>query len=188
MKTKTLIFAVAIPLIWIFIAQAAVGEDFKDMFLGIKWGDSAIDYPFLRKEHDKGKVVFYSAPSRIPLLFGREIPQAIYGFYSNQFFAVFFNIDRLEDFGILRENLKKRFGRPKISYSAKNDETTFRWKNKPVKIKMKENPRRMKIAFYYVPLSAQLNEESLEAATEGRVRFFPIEPDKTPKQIPVLSF
>ena len=46
----------------------------------------------------------------------------------------------------------------------------------------------MKVAFYYIPLSGQVNEEQEEKFRENTIKFLPIERDKTPKRLPLLEF
>jgi hypothetical protein len=171
-------------------ASGAWSKDDENTFLGIKWGSAPSDYPFLKKEWEKDDVVFYSSSGRIPILFDRELPKAVYGFFSNRFFSVFFEIDNPEDSGFLRKKLRERFGDPKKSFSAKNNESALSWKKGQIKIKMKlrETEGRVKLAVYYLPISSQVNEEGLEAASENRVRFFPIDPEKKPERIPFMEF
>ena len=83
-----------------------------------------------------------------------------------------------------------KFGNPQITLTARQEQTIYRWKHKDIKIKLKLRgiDDKMKLAFYYTPLSAKIDENRVEEATERSLRFFPVEKGKKWERIPLLEF
>jgi hypothetical protein len=80
----------------------------------------------------------------------------------------------------------------------KNEQQIFTWKEGNIKIKLKhyQQDGKMKLAFYYMPLSETVNEAQQEELQEKTWTLFPIEKVKTPENlkpedlpsIPLLRF
>jgi hypothetical protein len=71
----------------------------------------------------------------------------------------------------VRSGLQSRFGIPKVVYGSQGQPSIYRWKSGQIKIKLKENEwtGKMKIAYYYSPLSDQVNEAREERYREKSV-------------------
>ncbi len=87
-------------------------------------------------------------------------------------------------------HMKNKYGLPDTKISAKDYLTTYKWKYQDVSIKLKTGQidGKMKLAFYYRPLSGDIKKEQLDATSETSYRFFPIDKNKTPKLVPFLEF
>jgi hypothetical protein len=60
----------------------------------------------------------------------------------------------------VKAHISEKFGTPKTILKMKTRQTIYRWKHQDIKIKLKlfEVEGKMKLAFYYAPLSSKLNE------------------------------
>lgn len=187
---KKILIVSLISLMAIFCLNQAHAKDIEKAFMGIKWGQDIVDIKGFTKLYAKKEVVYYINPDEIHTLNNVQIPDVVYGFFKGQFFAVYIGVETIEIFDDMRRYLKSEFGLPDRSISTKNQETIYKWKYQNIKIKLKvrEEDNRMKLAFYYMPLSSTLNEEQLETFHDKANRFFPVEKNKTPEMIPLLKF
>ena len=97
------------------------------------------------------------------------MPRVSYGFYRDQFYAAFIRLRSPDQFAHLQRQFSKKHGKPKVTQNAASGQTVYRWKVEDVKIKlkMKESIGEYKLAFYYSPLSTELNRELLEQIPAG---------------------
>ena len=153
-------------------------------FAGIKWGASISSHPALKALGGKDNVAYYQDTDRIFEFDGEPLKDLIYGFYKESFFAAYANITTPDIFSNLKSKFQDSFGNYKINRSEKENLTTYRWEYKDVKIKLKnwESSGKMKIAFYYTPISKQINEDEQEIFQTNKVRFVPIEKGKKPEK------
>jgi hypothetical protein len=134
--------------------------ELNDRFLGIKWGTHISALPNFIKISGKDDVAYYENPAKIYTVFEVENPSVIYGFYKEQFFATYIQVDTFMVFERVKEHISEKFGTPKTILKMKSQQTIYRWKHQDIKIKLKlfEAEGKMKLAFYFAPLSSQLNE------------------------------
>jgi hypothetical protein len=164
--------------------------DLRNDFLGIKWGAKLDIQDGFQELETKANVTYYRNPKMVYTVEDFTVSDVIYGSHSNRFFAVYIQIESLEVFGKIRQHLSEKYGEPKISLTMKNEQRIYSWKYKKIKIKLKHYVRdgKMKLSFYYTPLSNQVNEIQQEQYLDRRYRFFPIEKDKKPILAPLLEF
>ena len=76
-----------------------------------------------------------------------------------------------------------------MNYPA-TQQTVYRWQDADVKIKlkMKESPREYKLAIYFSPLAAKLNQEHLEQIPENDLKSASPKKDETVKSAPLLDY
>lgn len=160
----------------LFAVPVIAAQDIQEGALGIAWQSSADTVKGLAHVRDSGPVAYYTNPAELHRLFEQDVPGVIYGFYRGRFFAAFVKIDSLEMFSNVRERLTDAYGVPDKSYSAKSEQTVYKWKSGLVKIKLKisEKEGTMKLVYYYTPLSDKVNEEELETEQRKSPRLFPI--------------
>jgi hypothetical protein len=178
-------------LVAICLAIGVAGAaDLEAGFMGIQWTSDAADQEGLARLYEKENVVYYTQPNIVHTIHEIPVPNVVYGFYENQFFAVYINLESEVVFGEFRNYLKSQYGNPAMSFSTKTSETVYKWKKGKVKIKLKTNEKnyRMKLAFYYLPLSKKLNEERMERSHSKSLQFFPIKKDEKPARMPLLRF
>ena len=183
--------------IWIsifFIFLATVGKihaaDLQEGFSGIKWGTNISDLSHFSKLGSKGRVSYYANPDQIHTIYEIDIPHVIYGFYDNKFFAVYIGIDKFEIYSQLKSHLASKYGNPDTTLTMRNEDTIYKWKYEQIKIKLKLRGRdnTMKLAFYYKPLSKEVNEIELEEFQDKSFRLFPVGKDKKWERIPLFEF
>jgi hypothetical protein len=112
------------------------------------------------------------------------------GFYAKRLFAVYAQIDSLEVYARIKNELQSHYGIPKVVYGGTGQPEVYRWKSGQIKIKLKtdDSLRKIKVAVYYTPLSDKVNEAGEEKFRESEIKFLPIERDKEPLRLPLLEF
>jgi len=181
-----------IPIFAMLMISATLlsAQEIDQGFLGIPWKSSVNDLNNLVQVGENGPVIYYTNPNEIHKLYGEEVPGVIYAFYKSALFAVFIKIDSLEMFSNLKEHLTSKYGVPDKSYTARSEQTIYKWKFNDIKIKLKisEFEGTMKLAYYYTPLSIKVNEDDLEAEQRKSPRLFPIQKGKVPAVVPLLEY
>jgi hypothetical protein len=171
-------------------AAAAHAESIRDGFMGTKWTADITSLEGFSKLYSKNDVDFYINPQKVYQIGNYTVREIVYGFHKGKFFAVYIQIKEMEIFSDIKRYMKSTYGDPQISFSMKSDEVVDRWKTGTVKIKLKNNRKtgKMKLAFYYKALSAEINEELQEKFSEEAVRVLPVDKKKKPQALPLLTF
>jgi len=160
--------------------------DLKDGFFDLAWKTNLSQIDGFRKISENANVSYFINPNRAYKIADIKIMDVLYGSFANQFFAVYINIEAIDVFAQLRRHINHEYGLPKkkiINMTEPNQQTVYQWKYKKTKIKLKIYRDRdtMKMAFYYSPLSVQVNEDQQEAFQETyKKSIFPL--DKTQMQ------
>jgi hypothetical protein len=143
--------------------------DLKDGFFDIPWKTDLSQTAGFKKVGENLNVSYFINPKLIYTIDDIRIADVVYGSYANQFFAVYINIETIEVFAQLRRHMNRNYGLPKITRAIPAEQTTYQWKQKKIKIKLKtyENKNNMKLAFYYVPFSRLANESQQETFREN---------------------
>ena len=175
-------------LITIFCASAAA-YDIQKGIHEMNWGSVISQYDQLTKIHETGQAAFYVNSNMSYQTASQPIPAVFYGFYKNQLFAVFIKLRSPDQFSHLERQFSTKHGKPKTTYIAASRQTVYRWKDADVKIKlkMKESPVEYKLAIYYSPLAAKLNQEQLERIPDDALGSTPSQKEKTVKTAPLLD-
>ena len=176
---KTIYF---ILLITVFLTLTArlQAADLKDGFFDLAWKTNLSQIDGFRKISENANVSYFINPNRAYKIADIKIMDVLYGSFANQFFAVYINIEAIDVFAQLRRHINHKYGLPKkkiINMTEPNQQTVYQWKYKKTKIKLKiyRNKDTMKMAFYYTPLSGQVNESQQEAFQETfRRPIFPL--------------
>jgi hypothetical protein len=164
--------------------------DLKDGFFDIPWKANLSQMDGFQKVRENLNVSYFTNPGRVYAIDDIRISNVIYGSYADQFFAVYINIETIEVFSQLRRHMNQSYGLPKITKSMPAEQTTYQWKHKQAKIKLKiyENRNNMKMAFYYTPLSRQVNEGQQEAFYENfKSPVFPLDDSQMQNAIDLLE-
>ena len=187
---KTLITGAFILISICLAVSVAVATELEHGFMGIQWASPAVHQKGLTRLYQKDNVAYYTQPHIVHTIHDIQVPNVVYGFYEDQFFAVYINLDSEEVFGEFRNYLKSQYGIPDKRFSMKTNETVYKWKQGKVKIKLKTNEAnyRMKLGFYYLPLSQKLNEEQMDKSHSRSLQIFPIKKDENPDVMPLLRF
>ena len=189
MRVSKTLFIIAVTLL--VYAPSLHAADLKDEIFGLKWGSKQSSMnSFFTKVWSSSNVDFYTKPGEVRTINDVIVAEVIYGFYKDQFFAVYVKIDSIEVFDDFRRYMKSKYGMPKKTVSLKNDQTIYRWKHEKIKMKLKLHGKAnyMKLAFYYTPLSSKVNDTQKEKFQTESFKFLPIEKDKRPARMPLLVF
>ena len=189
-EVKTLVTGGCILVAICLTIGFAGAADLEAGFMGIKWASPAAHQEGLTLLYERENVIYYTQPNIVHTIHEIPVPNVVYGFYEEQFFAVYINLENETVFGEFRNYLRSQYGNPDKSFSTKTGETVYKWKQDEVKIKLKTNEEtyRMKLGFYYLPLSKKVNEEQMEKFHSRSLQFFPIKKDEKPEVVPLLRF
>lgn len=157
MRLKQLIYILVFMLIGFEILHAA---DLKDGFLGIPWGTNISELEDLVKVSEKNDVSYYGNSKKSYTVFDIETPYVVFGFYKDKFFAAYVQVESIQVFNRVIDHLTQKFGPPRKILKVIEEQTIYRWKYEDTKIKLKlhEKDGKMKLSFYYTPLSVKVNE------------------------------
>ena len=182
--------AVLIVSLTLFLGQTSVAANLQDGFMNYKWGESISIYPGLTKLKSKRDVTYYSHPGESYIIDDISVDNVVFGFFKESLFAVYIRIDTLEKFDEIRQHLKIKYGLPGTKVSAKDYVDTLTWKYQDVTIKLKTDQieGKMKLSFYYRPLSRALNVKELQEVSETSFKFFPVDKTKKPDGFKLLEF
>lgn len=175
-------------LVLLLICSAAQGADLKDGFMQTRWGTAAADLAQFSKVRQNDEVAYYVNPSQLFEFDGNKIEDVIYGFYRNQFFAVYVKVDKIELFGRMKDYMTTKYGNPSQKVSMKTGLTVYKWKYEKVKMKLKASKKdgQMKLAIYYTPLSNKINEDQQEIFVDQSVKWFPVDRKRPPENLPSI--
>lgn len=151
-------------LLWLGPAWAA--NDIQQGIHGMKWGSRISEHTELTRVHEVGRATYYVNSNMAFQTANQPIPGVFYGFYREQFFAVFIKLRSPDQFSQLERQFSARHGKPKTTYYPASKQTVYRWQDADVKIKlkMKESTREYKLAIYHAPLAAKWNQDLMEGA------------------------
>jgi hypothetical protein len=157
-KLKIVIYGLGFLFIVTGVLHAA---ELNESFLGVKWGTNISELPKFKKISGQKDVSYYENPAKAYTVFEVDNPLVIYGFYKGQFFATYIQINSFSVFERVKDHISEKFGEPKTKLKMKARQTIYGWKHQNIKIKLKlfELEGKMKLAFYYKPLSNKLNAE-----------------------------
>lgn len=172
--------------VFLAVAGKLQAADLKDSFFDLAWKTDLSQKDGFRKISENVNVSYFINPKRAYKIADVKIMDVLYGSFANQFFAVYINIEAIDVFAQLRRHINRKYGLPKtkiIRMAQPDQQTVYQWKYEKTKIKLKiyKNRETMKMAFYYTPISVQVNEIQLEAFQETyKKSIFPL--DKTQLQ------
>jgi hypothetical protein len=159
-------------------------------FLGIKWGTSISELAHFAKISERNDVSYYVDPQKSYTLFEIDIPGVIYGFYEGKFFAAYVNVETIDLFNQLKNQLNQKYGSPRTTLDVIKDQKIYNWKYQDTKIKLKlyEKERIMKLGFYNTSLSKRVNKAQREAFPQPRQPAFPLNERRLKDAIDVMGF
>jgi hypothetical protein len=160
-------------------APAAGAAGLDDGFLGMAWGSPPSAAPGLERAGQAGPIGYYVHPRQAYRLFDAEVPEVVFGFYEDRFFAVYVNLEGIDVFARIRHDIQQKHGLPKISRESRSDLTTYSWKAGETRIKLKhyETSGVLKLSLYHLPVASRVNAEMrLGEEEEPPEPVFPLSP------------
>ena len=184
-----ILIGLALMLTLAFVCPVSA-QTLEKEFLGLPWGTDIRNHKGYQLLYEKGDLRYFIQPDTARVVKGFKITRVVYGTHKHRFFSAFLLIDSMETFDDIKAYMEKRYGFPKMTWSVAGDQTTYKWKYKSVRMKLKfyQKDRRMKLAFYHTPIANQVNEADAEANQQKSMQFLPIERDKKPESMPLLVF
>jgi hypothetical protein len=141
--------------------------------MGIKWGAGAATVKNLKEVRKETNVEYYVKPGQNYIINDINLGQPIYGFFNDQFFAAFINIESDEHVDAIKDFLDAEYG--PVRAQLRVTQTIYIYDYHDIKIKLKqfENKGTYKLAFYHTPLSNKLNESRMEKDFEKTIKLVP---------------
>jgi hypothetical protein len=136
--------------------------DFDKEFLNKPWGAPRSEFPEHVNVGRSGKITYSINPKQAYTLFDTQVTNLVYGFFEDQFFAVYASLEAIDTYSAIKRHIQQRFGNPdKISMESRGALTTHSWVVGETRIKMKysDDTGAMKLSFYYLPLAGRANAE-----------------------------
>ena len=160
-KLKKLICGLVFVLL---VSGVLYAEDIKDGFLEIKWGAHISELAGFDKISAKGDVSYYQNPQKTYNVFGLDTASVILGFYQGKYFAAYIDVESIETFNRIKSHLTQKFGSPKTTLKTQSQQTILTWNHESTRARLKlyEKKGRMKLAFYYIPIAAEVNKAQRE--------------------------
>ena len=148
-------------LVFMFISTGVLhGSDLQEGFLGTNWGAHISELTGFSKVSQKGDVSYYGNPQKSYTIFGVDTANVIFGFFKDKFFAAYIAVESIGVFDRAKNHLTQKFGSPQTILKTQNRQTILSWKQTDTRIKLKlyEKEGKMKLAFYYTPLTRKVNQ------------------------------
>jgi hypothetical protein len=148
-------------LVFMFISTGVLhGSDLQEGFLGTNWGIHISELTGFSKVSQKGDVSYYGNPQKSYTIFGVDTANVIFGFFKDKFFAAYIAVESIGVFDRAKNHLTQKFGSPQTILKTQNRQTILSWKQTDTRIKLKlyEKEGKMKLAFYYTPLTRKVNQ------------------------------
>jgi hypothetical protein len=170
----TIMLTMAIP------SQAGSTLELKDGFFDIPWGEYLHKLNGFEPLAQASEISYFVKPDRVYRINDIEVANVVYGFFADRFFAVYISVDGIDVFAQLRRYITRKYGNPRIKMASRPQQTVYTWKHERVKIKMKhrELEGRMKLGFYYTPLTGKANRAQTEAFEDPPKARFPLNEQK----------
>jgi hypothetical protein len=186
-RLKLMVYLAAFLVICMGVSQAA---DLQDGFLGIPWGTSIADLPDFVKVAEKHDVIYYGNPKKSYTLFDVDVPYVTYAFHSAKFFAAYVDVASIDVFGKLKDHIARKYGSPRTTLNFNDGQRIYNWKYQDTKIKLKlyENENKMKLGFYYEPLTRKVNKAQREAFPPPSKPVFPLDERRLGEAMEVFGF
>lgn len=180
-----------LPGIWLIliISTSASALDLQQGMHGMTWASSVSQYSHLTKVRVSDQVDYYVNSKMIYQVVNQSVSDVFYGFYKDKFFAVYIKLRSRDQFDHLKLLFSENYGKPTIEKNVAGQLVVYRWKEGDVKlkVKMKEAVGEIKLAVYYTPISAMLNEENLEKTKPANFDQTVSVDDKAVKTAPLLE-
>ena len=184
---KQLIYLLA----FIFICSSvSPAVDLQNGFLGIRWGTDIADRPDFVKVAEKHDVQYYGNPKKTYTLFNVDVPYVTYAFHSAKFYAAYVDVPSIDIFSKLKDHITRKYGSPRTTLNFNEGQRIYNWKYQDTKIKLKlyQNEGKMKLGFYYQPLTTKVNKELREAYPPPRKPLFPLDERRFNQAMEVYGF
>jgi hypothetical protein len=178
-----------LTLLWLFTLSGppAHASALQSGIHGMAWGGHVTNYPQLVKVREEGAASYYVNRNIVYQAADQPVSGVVYGFYRDRLFAAYIKLNSANQAYYLEKHFSRDYGPAKVKTDGSGSQTTYRWENGDLRIKLKvdEPSNEIKLGIYYAPLSTELNQTQAE---EGPSDGFgpPSSSDKAVKSAPLL--
>jgi hypothetical protein len=175
------IYLIFFTVVFLMNTGTLAAADLKDGFFDLAWGTNLSQLDGFIKISENLNVTYFINNHRAYKIADIKIADVVYGSFENRFFAVYIDTAAIDVFAQVKRYISHKYGLPNININQMQNAdqlTVYQWKYAKTKIKLKMHANRdnMKIAFYYTPLSGQVNETQMEAFEETHKKsIFPLD-------------
>lgn len=187
---KTLIQSMTVMFVIIFSFSQLFAADLRQGFLETPWQtDLSASEGFLKIE-EKGDLSYYVNPAVKYVINDIQIPKVVFGAYKNKFFAVYIAIEDYDVYMDIKRYITQKYGKSKDKMRFNPDQTITVWKHHEAKIKLKLNQEtgKIKLAFYYTPLSEKVNLEQQEEMEAPASRSIKVDKERAVQALDLMRF
>ena len=172
MRYPIRLMATGLMIIFVSGIGAIQAADLKDGFMGISWKSDLSASPDFVKIAEQDEISNYIRPSVVHTVGDTKIYPVVYSCFAKEFFAVYYQYDIII-FSQLRNFFNQKYGSSQTTTQLNPRRTLNRWNHHEVEIKLKLNREtgKLKLSFYYTPVSVKVNENRLEAYQENTRTF-----------------
>jgi hypothetical protein len=172
------------------MCTSVAAYDLQQGIHGMQWGSSITNYKDLIRVKELNQAAYYSNAQMRYETANQPVPAVFYGFYADHFFAVFIKLRSPDQFSHLERQFRKKYGAPKTTRNSASRLTVHRWKegNVSIKLKLRESPVEYKMAMYYLPLAAKLNQEQLESDAPDDREAASSGSDQAAEPVPLIQY
>ncbi|MGL1933159.1 MAG: hypothetical protein OCC45_15600 [Desulfotalea sp.] len=174
----------------LLLVNNVVAMDIQEGMSTYSWGEKVAKYPELSKVGEKGAISYYSKAGETYTVGKVVVDHVVYGFSEdNMLFGVFLNIDSFDSYDDLVAHMKSKYGLPGYK-TDKDNVLVMKWKKENITVKLKLNKEndKMKLAFYYRPISTKLNPTNYEDVDTSSFKFLPMEENRKAKGFVLFKF
>lgn len=172
MRYPIRLIAAGIAIIIVSSIGTIHAADLKDGFMGLRWKNDLSASPDFVKIDEEGQISNYIRPSLIHTVGDVKVYPVVYSCFANEFFAVYYQNDIII-FSRLRDYFNQKYGSSETATRLNPRRSTDTWNHHDVEIRLKLNREtgKLKLSFYYTPLSAKVDAKRLEAYQENTRSF-----------------
>ena len=147
------------------LSASAMGTDLEAGIHGMAWTSPAAEHAHLTRVRSAGRIGYFVNRNMIYRVANQPVPGVVYGFYEGQLFAVYIKLQSPNQAFYLEKHFSAEYGPAKVTTTNAGRQTTYRWRHKNLKIKLKirESVDEIKLGLYYKPLASRANEDQMEA-------------------------
>ncbi len=173
----------------VLAGTSATAFDFTKGVHGMPWASSISQYGHLTEIHETDHAAYYVNSNMLYQVSNQPVPDVIYGFYQQQFFAVFIKMRSPDQFYQTKQRFTAKLGQPKITSNAATKESVYRWKagDAKIKLKMNDTTKAIKLAIYHIPLSSKVNQARMEQQSFDMLDTMPSKPSKATPSAPLFK-
>ena len=175
-----------------FVPVNGVYADLQSGFGGIAWGAPMEQVGDCEKVAQTADILYCGRRKQAHTVLGEAVERVTYGFYKDNFFAVFIRIENDSLYSQVQSRLTARLGPPERQLDAQGSVARMIWLDGKVQTELMDDhdEQGFKLAFYYLPIAESLlsGPGTIFPARRPVRKLFPIKKGDMPDAVRILEF